>query len=66
MMSRMFHDRICEMVEIYIDDMVVKGKKKIEHVPNLVEVFGILRQHQLWLNVEKCAFGIGLANSWVT
>ena len=47
------------MVEMYIDDMVVKSKKSKEHVPDLVDVFEILRHHRLWLNVAKCAFGVG-------
>lgn len=59
MMIRMFHDQIGETVEIYIDDMAFKTKKKVEHVPNLVEAFGILRQHKLRLNVDKCVFGVG-------
>ena len=40
--------------------MVVKSKRNEEHVPNLLEVFEILRQHKLCLNVDKCAFSIGL------
>ena len=40
--------------------MVVKSKRNEEHVPNLLEVFEILRQHKLCLNVDKCVFSIGL------
>ena len=46
-------------MEVYIDDMVVKSKKSEEHVPNLVKIFEILRQHKLRLNASKCAFGLG-------
>ena len=46
-------------MEVYIDDMVVKSKKSVEHVPNLVKIFEILRQHKLRLNASKCAFGVG-------
>ena len=60
MVTRMFKEQIGEMVEVYIDNMVVKSKRNEEHVPNLLEVFEILRQHKLCLNVDKCAFGIGL------
>lgn len=59
MMTRMFHDRIGKMVEIYIGNMVVKRQKKVEHVLNLVKVFGILRQHKLRLKADKCAFNVG-------
>ena len=58
MVTRMFKDQIRDIVEVYIDDMVVKSKKSEEHVPNLVEVFKILRQHKLSLNASKCAFGL--------
>ena len=43
MATRMFKDHIWNMVEVYIDDVVVTSKKSKEHVPNLVEVFEILR-----------------------
>ena len=29
-------------------------------MPNLMDVFEILRQHKLCLNAEKCDFGVGL------
>ena len=58
MVTRMFKDQIRDIVEVYIDDMVVKSKKSEEQVPNLVEVFKILRQHKLSLNASKCAFGL--------
>lgn len=47
-------------MEVYIDDMVVKGKREVKHVPNLVEVFEILRHHKFHLNADKCTFGMGL------
>ena len=59
MVTRMFKDQIGDIVEVYIDDMVIKRKKSEEHVLNLVKVFKILRQHKLRLNAGKCAFGMG-------
>ena len=59
MVTRMFKEQIGEMVEVYIDDMVVKSKRGEEHAPNFVEVFKILRQHKLHLNVDKSVFGVG-------
>lgn len=47
MVTRMFRQQISKMVEMYIDDMVVKSKKSKEHVPDLVDVFEILRYHRL-------------------
>lgn len=55
----MFKDQISKSVETYIDDMVIKTKESAGHTENLEEVFGILRQHKLRLNTEKCSFGVG-------
>ena len=44
--------------------MVVKSRRNEEHVPNLVEVFEILRQHKLRLNANKCVFGMGPGKFW--
>ena len=55
----MFRDKIGSMVEVYIDDMVVKSQENQRHVEDLTKVFEILRQHKLRLNANKCAFGVG-------
>ena len=59
MMSRMFRDKIGCTVEVYIDDMVVKSKQKMQHIDDLKGVFEVIRQHRLRLNADKCAFGVG-------
>lgn len=46
-------------MEAYIDDMVVKCKLATNHLTNPREIFNILKNHQLRLNVSKCAFGVG-------
>lgn len=55
----MFKQQIEKIVEMYIDDMMVKCNKEKEHVLALAEVVEILRCHKLHLNVAKCAFGVG-------
>ena len=64
MMTRMFRDKIGCTVEVYIDDIVVKRKRETQHINDLKEVFEVLRRHKLHLNVDKCAFEVGLASSW--
>ena len=59
MVTRMFEDQLGKKVEAYIDDMVVKSKKVLEHVTDLDEVFTVLRKHRLHLNASKCFFGVG-------
>ena len=58
MMTRMFRDKIRHMVEVYIDDMVVKSKQEVQHIEDLQGVFAVLRHYKLRLNVEKCGFGV--------
>ena len=62
MVTRMFKDQIGKMVEVYIDDIVVKTKKSEGRARDLVKVFEILRQHKLRLHAEKCAFRVGSGN----
>lgn len=59
MMTRMFRDKIGRMVEVYIDDMVVKSKWEKGHIDDLKEVFEVLWRHKLYLNADKCSFRVG-------
>ena len=59
MMTRMFEPQLGKVIEVYIDDMVVKSKMVSEHVKDLEIIFDILREHKLWLNASKCSFGVG-------
>lgn len=59
MMTRMFKEKIGRMVEVYINDMVVKSKEDQKHVGDLMEIFEILSRHKLRLNTKKCVFGVG-------
>jgi hypothetical protein len=49
---------IGRIIEEYVDDIVVKSKKTGDLVPDLIEVFMKLRQHEVKLNLEKCFFGV--------
>ena len=59
MMTRMFESQLGKVIEVYIDDMVVKSKIVSEHVKDLEIIFDILREHKLLLNASKCSFGVG-------
>ena len=59
MVTRMFEAKIERNVEAYIDDMVVKSRKTLEHLEDLKEAFSLLRRHRLGLNASKCSFGVG-------
>ena len=57
-MNAIFHNMLGHHMEIYIDDIMVKSKKVVEHVNHLRKSFERMRLHQLKLNSLKCAFGV--------
>lgn len=48
--------------EVYVDDMMFKKRIVECHVLNLEEVFPILRDFELHLNLMKCVFGMMSGN----
>jgi len=57
-MNFIFHEFIGKLVEIYIDDMVVKSRDFIKHLADLQKVLECTRKHGLKMNPNKCAFGV--------
>ena len=45
-------------MEVYIDDMLVKSLKAVDHVSHLKQAFDLLRGYNMKLNPEKCSFGV--------
>ena len=56
----MFNKQIGRNVEVYMDDMLVKGKEEESHLDDLKKTFNTLRQCSTKLNKTKCAFGVSL------
>ena len=57
-MQKIFDDIIHKNVECYVDVLVVKSKKRMEHLQELRQVFKRLHRYQLKMNSMKCAFGV--------
>ena len=57
-MNAILHDMLGHQLEIYIDDIVVKSKKTVEHVNHLRKSFERMRLQQLKLSPLKCVFGV--------
>ncbi|KAL0308174.1 UNVERIFIED_CONTAM: Transposon Tf2-12 polyprotein [Sesamum calycinum] len=57
-MQKIFDDMLHKNVECYVDDLVVKSKKRENHFHDLRKVFECLRIYQLKMNPSKCAFGV--------
>ena len=62
LVNRMFQKQIGTIMEVYIDDMLVKSTTVELHIAHLSEAFQILRKYNMKLNPAKCAFGVSAKN----
>src|ERR1051325_7603682 len=46
------------MLEVYMDDMIVKSQAEDNHASRLKKVFDQARRHRMRFNPEKCTFGV--------
>jgi hypothetical protein len=53
-----FSDLIRDLIEVYVDDIIVKIKSHASLLDNLALVFDRLRSTRTKLNLDKCVFGI--------
>ena len=54
----MFAHKIGRNVQVYVDDMLVKGLHEDDHLDDLRETFDTLRSYNMKLNPNKCAFRV--------
>ena len=52
----MFAHQIGRNVQVYVDDMLVKGIREDDHLNDLQETFSTLRSYNMKLNPNKCVF----------
>jgi hypothetical protein len=57
-MNLIFHDLVGIIVEVYIDDIVVKSAGLESHLADLLLAFERMRRFGLKMNPLKCAFGV--------
>jgi hypothetical protein len=57
-MNLIFHDLLGVLMEVYIDDIVVKLVGFEEHMTNLKLSLERMKKYGLWMNPLKCAFGV--------
>ncbi|XP_012842286.1 PREDICTED: uncharacterized protein LOC105962516 [Erythranthe guttata] len=58
LMDRMFRAQLGRNIEVYVDDMLVKSKRRSTHLADLAETFATLRLYGMKLNPAKCAFAV--------
>jgi len=47
-----------DILEVYMDDMIVKSQQEVDHAAHLKRVFEQTRKYNMQLNPEKCTFGV--------
>ena len=57
-MTIIFHDLVNDYVEDYVDDLVIKSKRREDHLSHLKKVFERCRKYKLKMNPLKCVFGV--------
>ncbi|KAA0043405.1 hypothetical protein E6C27_scaffold1639G00040 [Cucumis melo var. makuwa] len=57
-MEKVFDDILHKYVECYVDDLVIKSKRRQDHLKDLKVMFDRIQKSQLRMNPLKCAFGV--------
>jgi hypothetical protein len=57
-MNLIFHELLRNIVEVYIDDIVVKLAEFSSHIADLRKAFDKMCRYGLKMNPRKCAFGV--------
>nr|GEZ02455.1 reverse transcriptase domain-containing protein [Tanacetum cinerariifolium] len=58
LVDKVFHKQIGRNLEVYMDDLVIKGHTEDDMVRYIEETFKTLREINMKLNPKKCTFGI--------
>ena len=57
-MQKIFDNVLHKYIECYVDNLVVKIKRREDHLRDLRSMFNRLRKYQLKMNPRKCTFGV--------
>lgn len=64
LVNKMFTDFIGDTIEVYIDDMIIKSLKVLDHLNHLHQAFAVLSKYGMKLNLVKCSFGVTSGKFW--
>ena len=56
--DKMFRPLLGSIMEVYINDILVKSKQLPDHTAHLQQTFDLLKEHGMKLNPLKCAFRV--------
>jgi hypothetical protein len=57
-MHKTFNDLIRDLIDVFVDDFIVKMKSRASLLDNLTQVFDMVRTTRTKLNLDKCVFGV--------
>ena len=58
LMNDVLRQFIDSFVVVYLDDILIFSKTWSEHLQHVEQVLSTLQQHKLYVNMEKCSFGM--------
>lgn len=53
LINKFFHDRIGRSMEVYVDTLLVKSRIVESFISDLKEIFEVLRNSRMMLNIKK-------------
>ncbi|KAL3499013.1 hypothetical protein ACH5RR_041745 [Cinchona calisaya] len=56
LMNKVLREFLDKFVVVYLDDIVIYSRTLEEHIQHLRKVFSVLKENQLFVKKEKCAF----------
>jgi hypothetical protein len=61
-MNLIFHDLLVVLMEVYINNVVVKSVRIEDHMTDLKLSLERMKKYGLWMNPLKCVFGVTSGN----
>ena len=58
LMNKVFANHIRKLMEVYVDNMLIKTQREEALLPDLAKVFNTIRKHRMRLNPTKCTFAV--------
>ena len=58
MMNAVFTKQIRQIMEMYVDDILIKSNESQQRSKDLEETFKTFRWYNMWLNPKKCMFNV--------
>jgi len=59
MMNKVYDKKLLgDILEVYMDDKIVKSQEEVDHAAHLERVFEQTRKYNMRLNPDKCTFGV--------